>query len=108
MERCRVGHGYGDLRRELRSSVKILARSRIDVVQVVQHVLDTLDGSCEFGEVLPRVDDRPAADPFDDHETVLRHTPSRDRVESLTAAPSAPPADPTLNGPAETLLLSAA
>ena len=108
VERCRAGHGYGDLRRELRASVKILARPRIDVVQVVQHVLDTLDGSCEFVEVLPRVDDRPAADPFDGHETVLRYTPSRDRVESLTAAPSAPPADPTLNGPQETLLLSAA
>jgi hypothetical protein len=67
-----------------------------------------LDGSCEFGEVLPQVDDRPAADPFDGHETVVRYTPSRDRVESLTAAPSAPPADPTLNGPQETLLLSAA
>ena len=108
VERCRAGHGHGDLRRELRASVKILARSRIDVVQVVQHVLDTLDGSCEFGEVLPRVDDRPAADPFDGHETVVRYTPFRDRVESLTAAPSAPPADPTLNGPQETLLLSAA
>ena len=108
VERCRAGHGHGDLRRELRSSVKILARSRIDVVPIVQHVLDTLDGSCEFVEVLPRVDDRPAADPFDGHETVLRYTPSHDRVESLTAAPSAPPADPTLNGPQETLLLSAA
>ena len=108
VERCRAGHGYGDLRRELRTSVKLLARSRIDVVQVVQNVLDALDGFCEFGEVSPQVDDRPAADPFDGHETVLRYTPCRDRVASLTAAPSAPPADPTLNGPQETLLLSAA
>ena len=108
VERCRAGHGYGDLRRELRASVKILARSWIDVVQVVQHVLDTLDGSCEFGEVLPRVDDQPAADPFDGHETVLRHTPSRDRVASLTAAPSAPPTDLITPGPRENTTFVAA
>ena len=91
--------GNGALRRELRASVKILARSRIDVVPVVQQVLDTLDGSCEFGEVLPRVDDRPAADPFYGHETVLRYMPSRDRVASLTAAPSAPPGGLITYGP---------
>jgi len=108
VERCRAGHGYGDLRRELRSSVKILARSRIDVVQVVQAVLDTLDGSCEFGEVLPRVDDRPAADPFDGRETVLRYTPSRDRVASLTAAPSAPPGGLITPGPKENATFVAA
>ena len=108
VERCRAGRGHGDLRRELRASVKILARSRIDVVPVVQQVLDTLDGSCEFGEVLPRVDDRPAADPFDGHETVLRHTPSRDRVASLTAAPSAPPTDLITPGPRENTTFVAA
>ena len=108
VERCRAGHGHGDLRRELRSSVKILARSRIDVVQVAQHVLDALDGSCEFVEVLPRVDDRPAADPFDGHETVLRYTPSHDRVESLTAAPSAPPGGLITYGPTENATFVAA
>ena len=108
VERCRAGHGYGDLRRELRSSVKILARSRIDAIQVVQAVLDTLDGSCEFGEVSPRVDDRPAADPFDGHETVLRYTPCRDRVASLTAAPSAPPTGLITPGPKENATFVAA
>ena len=108
VERCRVGHGYGDLRRELRASVKLLARSRIDVVQIVQQVLDSLDGSCVFGEVLPRVDDRPAADPFDGHETVLRYMPCRDRVESLTAAPSAPPGGLITYGPRENATFVAA
>ncbi len=108
VERCRAGHGHGDLRRELRASVKILARPRIDVVQVVQHVLDALEGSCGFGEVLPRVDDRPAADPFDGHETVVRYTPCRDRVASLTAAPSAPPGGLITYGPRENATFVAA
>ena len=108
VERCRAGHGYGDLRRELRASVKLLARFRIDVVQVVQHVLDALEGSCGFGEVLPRVDDRPAADPFDGHETVVRYMPCRDRVASLTAAPSAPPGGLITYGPRENATFVAA
>ena len=108
VERCRAGHGYGDLRRELRSSVKILARSRIDVVQVVQQVLAALDGSCVFGEVLPRVDDQPTADPFDGHETVVRYMPCRDRVASLTAAPSAPPGGLITYGPRENATFVAA
>ena len=108
VERCRAGHGYGDLRHELRASVKLLARFRIDVVQVVQHVLDALDGSCVFGEVLPRVDDRPTADPFYGHETVVRYMPCRDRVASLTAAPSAPPGGLITYGPRENATFVAA
>lgn len=108
VERCRAGHGYGDLRRELRASVKLLARSRIDVVQVVQQVLDSLDGSCVFGEVLPRVDDRPTADPFYGHETVVRYMPCRDRVASLTAAASAPPGGLITYGPRENATFVAA
>ncbi len=98
----------GDLRRELRASVKLLTRSRIDVVPVVQQVLAALDGSCVFGEVLPRVDDRPAADPFYGHETVVRYMPCRDRVASLTAAPSAPPGGLITYGPRENATFVAA
>ena len=108
VERCRAGHGHGDLRLQLRASVKILARSRIDVVQVVQHVLDALDGSCVFGEVSPRVDDRPTADPFYGHETVVQYMPCRDRVASLTAAPSAPPGGLITYGPRENATFVAA
>ena len=108
VERCQAGHGYGDLKRELRASLGFLARHWVDVAQIALNVLEALDGSVGFEDPTPLIDDEPTVDTSDDRETVLWHTPVEEQVVSLTAAAAAPPLGPISSGPQENTLLVAA